>query len=466
LKRLKDALPTWIFASLIPDGGGEKVRFFLEGEKVGLKKLSEEELSQRYVDWLNDMEVTKYLVSGNFPSDLEDVRTFINNANTSNRITFAIYRKDTNEHVGDVKLDHIDWVSRKADFGIMIGDKSAWGTGLGTETTSLILEYAFDVLNLHRVYLGVSEENTGAIKTYEKLGFAKEGVRKEDQFVNGKYLDTIVMGITRSQWLANNCKVVAIIQARMSSSRLPGKVLKPLGSKPTLQRVVERVMKAQQLDEVLVATSVDPSDNAIEDLCNSLGWTCFRGDLNDVLKRYYDAAKASQADAVVRITADCPLIDPSLIDRCVDVYKRNIEHVDYVSNIDERTFPKGLDVETFSFKALETAHLKAMSAYDREHVTPFIRRKFRKLTISQKIDLSMLRWTLDYQEDYEVLDKIYRYFEEMGTLNFSTKDVLKLLLKDPSLILTSHRLKLSDDERKDIERKISSLLEESEVIES
>ncbi|MDI3517669.1 MAG: spore coat polysaccharide biosynthesis protein SpsF [Thermotogota bacterium] len=441
------------------------MKFFLEGEKVGLKKLTEEELSQKYVDWLNDMEVTKYLVSGKFPSDIEDVRRFIETANTPNRVTFAIYRKDTNEHVGNVKLDHIDWTSRKADFGIMIGDKSSWGAGIGTEVTSLILEYAFDVLNLHRIYLGVLKENLAAVKTYQKLGFVEEGVRKEDQYVEGRYLDTIVMGITKSQWLASKSKIVAVIQARMSSSRLPGKVLKPLGGKPALQRVVERVIKAQRIDEVIIATSTDPTDDPIEALCSSQKWKCFRGDLDDVLKRYHDAAKSAGAGIVVRITADCPLIDPTLIDTCIDAYKKNIEHVDYVSNIDERTFPDGLDVEVFSFKALETAYLKATSPHDREHVTPFIRRNFRKLTVSQKVDLSMLRWTLDYQEDYEVLDKIYQRFEKMGLSNFSTRDVLKLLLEDPSLILLSHRLEPSDDEKIEVRRKIEELLEETEVIE-
>lgn len=426
------------------------MKYFLEGEKVGLKKLTLEEATQKYVDWLNDMEVTKYLVSGSFPSDVEDIREYIKKANGPNTVSFAIYEKSTDRHIGNVKLDKIDWISRKAEFGIMIGDKSCWGKGYGTETTQLILKYAFDILNLEKIDLGLVEENIPAYKTYKKLGFIEEGRRQNEQFIDGSYHDTIIMGITKKRWRAFNTLIGAIIQVRTSSSRLPGKALLPLKGVPSFLRVYERVRKSKILKNIVIATSIDKSDDEIEKICIENNIEVFRGSLNDVLDRYYQTAKHYGFDAIVRITADCPLIDPEVVDECIKTYLDNIEKVEYVSNVDERTFPDGFDVEIFSFKALERAHEEAVDPFDREHVTPFIRRSSIKRTIYQNVDLSDLRLTLDYEKDYNLIKGIY---EKIDKDFITTEDIYRFLVENEDKILISHRIQ-KEEERKKVKKKL------------
>lgn len=388
-----------------------EMKYFLENERLGLKKLDSREHQQAYCDWLNTSEVTRFLVSGRFPSSMEDIESFVRSANSGNRITFAIYVKDTEKHIGNVKLDNIDWISRKADFGIMIGDTQQWGKGYGSDVTRLIVDYGFSILNLERIYLGVLKDNVRAIRTYEKIGFIKEGCKHRDQYVEGKYMDTLIMGITKKQWLFKKSKIVAIIQARVSSSRLPGKVLKPLLDKPMIVNVFERVSKSKMIQEVIIATSEDVSDNKLVECCRQYNIPCYRGDLNDVLKRYYEAAKSVCADIVVRVTGDCPLIDYEVIDETLHCFADNIENVDYASNIDIPTFPDGLDVEVFKFSALEDAYNNATLKSDREHVTPYIRKHMRKAGYAlMDQDFSNLRWTVDELEDYELVKIIYDQF--------------------------------------------------------
>ena len=170
-------------------------------------------------------------------------------------------------------------------------------------------------------------------------------------------------------------KTVAIIQARMGSTRLPGKVLLDLAGEPMLARVVHRVQRAASLQEVIVATTVQPADDAITQLCAGRGWPCARGSQDDVLDRYYQAATASQADVVVRITSDCPLIEPDVIDQVVGALLAGQPEVDYASNVQPpRTFPRGLDVEVIRFDALERAWREDVDPAWREHVTPYLYR--------------------------------------------------------------------------------------------
>lgn len=217
----------------------------------------------------------------------------------------------------------------------------------------------------------------------------------------------------------------AIIQARMSSTRLPGKVLLDLGGQPMLARVVERTRAARSIDRVVVATTVEPEDEPIVALCNSRGWSVSRGSRDDVLDRYYQAAIADGADLIVRITSDCPVIDPEIIDRVV---KRLEGAADYASNINpRRTFPRGLDVEAFTFAALSTAWREDREATGREHVTPFLYRhpeRFRiALVESDKPEAATHRWSVDTPEDYELLRRIYEHFRDN---DFTWLDVLRL----------------------------------------
>ena len=226
-------------------------------------------------------------------------------------------------------------------------------------------------------------------------------------------------------------KVVAIIQARMGSTRLPGKVLKDLGGDTVLARVVNRTRRARLLNEVVVATSALPGDDAILKECERLGVACFRGDEADVLDRYYRAGRYYQADAVVRITSDCPLIDPGLIEEHV---RRLLDHwnqVDFVSNMGQPTYPLGLAVEAMPMDVLARMHRMSNTEELREHVTTLAYVEpglFRWEHVTYSRDLSHLRWTVDTKEDLELVRLIVQSFTNS---RFSWTDVLPLLERNP-----------------------------------
>ena len=226
--------------------------------------------------------------------------------------------------------------------------------------------------------------------------------------------------------------IVAIIQARMGSSRLPGKVLKDLGGETVLARVVRRLQRSRQIARIIVATTTAPGDEVIVAECDRLQALCFRGAEQDVLDRYYQAARANAADAVVRVTSDCPLIDPELVDETVEVFRD--EHADYASNVFPRTYPRGLDAEVFSFDALDRAWREAREAHQREHVTPYLYEHpqiFKLASLSGAADYSRYRWTLDTREDLELLRAIYSRFD--GRDDFSWQEVLCLMEREPEL---------------------------------
>lgn len=225
--------------------------------------------------------------------------------------------------------------------------------------------------------------------------------------------------------------IAAIIQARMGSTRLPGKVLMNLAGKPVLWHIVTRLQLAQRLDCISIATTTDEADDRILEICRSGKIPVCRGSRDDVLSRYYTCAKqlgmqAGRADYVVRITADCPFVDPSTVDILIDHALRG--RYDYVSNVDPPTFPDGFDVEIFSFDALEKAFREARRDSDREHVTPFIRNTggFSKFNHVHTPDLSSVRLTLDTPEDYRLISNIYEALYRDGGI-ISLDDILKFL---------------------------------------
>jgi len=227
-------------------------------------------------------------------------------------------------------------------------------------------------------------------------------------------------------------KVVAIIQARMGSTRLPGKVLKDLGGQSVLARVVARLRRSRLIHELLVATTDLPADDAIVAECNCLSVQAFRGDQDDVLDRYFRAAQSVEADLVVRITSDCPLIDQEITDKTVAAFLQ--AQPDYASNALTRTYPRGLDTEVISFKALARAWHEARKPYEREHVTPFIYEhpdEFKVLSVTGDEDLSGNRWTVDTAEDMEFVRAIYSRFQASDA--FSWRDVIDLLRREPQL---------------------------------
>lgn len=206
-------------------------------------------------------------------------------------------------------------------------------------------------------------------------------------------------------------KSVAIIQARMSSERLPGKVLMPLGDKPVLAHVIRRLRRAARLDQVIVATSDRPDDDPVLDLATAEDCTVYRGSLGDVLARFAGAAALAEADVIVRVTADCPLICPEVIDAMLNRYRSAVDGKPcVVTNARIRTFPRGLDAEVFSRAALDVANREARQPHQREHVTPYLYEhpgSFSILDYTQERDAAQCRWTLDTAEDYRMLQAFF-----------------------------------------------------------
>ena len=194
-------------------------------------------------------------------------------------------------------------------------------------------------------------------------------------------------------------RIDAYIQARMGSTRLPGKVLKKVLNKPLLEFLVERLSQCEEIDEIIILTTNQPADDCIASFCEERSIALFRGSENDVLQRYYQAALERKSDAIVRITADCPLIDPEIVDQVIHLFlNEDPKELNYVSNTLERTFPRGLDVEVFSFQALQEAYQNAIAPAEREHVTLYMYRNpacFCLKNLAHSPSLSHHRWTVD-----------------------------------------------------------------------
>ena len=233
-------------------------------------------------------------------------------------------------------------------------------------------------------------------------------------------------------------KILTVVQARMGSSRLPGKVLLPLAGQPLLVRMTERVRRASLAGTVGVATTTAPADDAVAACGAAHGLECFRGDALDLLDRHYQAARHYGADVVLKIPSDCPLIDPAVIDEVVRFYLDFAERYDFVSNLHPATFPDGNDVEVMPFGALETAWREARRPLEREHTTPFFwenpdRFRLANVTWDTGLDYSMShRWTIDYPEDYSFIGAVYDVLHPAKP-DFGLHDILNLLTRRPDI---------------------------------
>ena len=228
-------------------------------------------------------------------------------------------------------------------------------------------------------------------------------------------------------------KTIIIVQARMTSTRLPGKILKKVLSKSLLEYQIERLKRVNLADEIVIATTTNNTDHPIVELCDYLSVKYFRCSEEDVLERYYQAAKKYQGDAIVRVTSDCPLIDPQTIDKVIQFYLEHRSEYDYVANCLERTYPRGMDTEVFSFTTLEQAFLEATTQPEREHVTPFFHlqpHRYKLGHILYSENYSHHRWTVDTVEDFQLIQKI---IEELYPKNvqFTLEDCLNLLHEYP-----------------------------------
>lgn len=227
-------------------------------------------------------------------------------------------------------------------------------------------------------------------------------------------------------------KIVAIIQARLGSTRLRGKVLLDLEGRTVLEHVIRRVKSSKLVNDVIVATTINKDDLEIVKLCANLGISVYCGSEDDVLDRYYQVARLFKPDHIVRITSDCPLIDPKLIDEVITLHVG--EKADYTSNTIKETYPDGEDIEVFTFAALKEAWKKANMSSEREHVTPFMRKipAFKLINLESDRDLSHKRWTLDNPEDYQFIKLIYKNIYNKN-IDFGMVEILEFIDKNPDI---------------------------------
>jgi spore coat polysaccharide biosynthesis protein SpsF len=252
--------------------------------------------------------------------------------------------------------------------------------------------------------------------------------------------------------------ILGILQARASSRRLPGKVLKPILGRPMLERQIERLRRARRMAALTVATSTDASDDPIAALCQSLTVECFRGSLDDVLDRFYQAALYASADTVVRLTGDCPLADPDEIDTVIQTHKR--EGYDYTTNaLQPRRIPDGLDVEVIAMPCLEIAWREATLPSEREHVTPFIYNhpeRFRFAWQDRPADLSRLRWVVDEPDDFAFVSAVYEALYPADPA-FTTADVLALLERRPDIAAKMGRAPTNEGYQRSLAADVATL---------
>ena len=227
-----------------------------------------------------------------------------------------------------------------------------------------------------------------------------------------------------------------IVQARMGSSRLPGKVLEEVCGKTLLEHLIVRLRRVKQADKIVIATTIKEEDIPIVDMCKKLDVPFYRGSEEDVLSRYYEAALHYKGDLIVRVTSDCPLIDPSIVDKALTFYIENHNEIDYVSNNLKQTYPEGMDVEIFPFSILKEAYEEPKRESEREHVTPFIKYnpiRYRLSNIEYSENFSHYRWTVDTSEDLHLITKI------LNTLyndkpEFTMKDIVSVMKSNPEWI--------------------------------
>ncbi len=237
-------------------------------------------------------------------------------------------------------------------------------------------------------------------------------------------------------------KTVAIVQARMGSTRLPNKVMSLIVGKPLIELLLARLSNARSIDEIVVATSLDTRDDVMAKHVENIGYKVFRGSENDVLDRYFRAAVAVSADVIVRITGDCPLIDPAIVDSTVSL--RIQSGADYASNSAPPSFPDGLDTEVFTMSSLALAHAHATTAAQREHVTPYIREsgQFRTANLISAIDVSFMRWTVDEPADLEVVRNVFDHFDPRT--DFDLSDIIALTKANPELFAGNQHLRRNE----------------------
>jgi spore coat polysaccharide biosynthesis protein SpsF len=240
-----------------------------------------------------------------------------------------------------------------------------------------------------------------------------------------------------------NLRVLIIVQVRMGATRFPGKPMKQVKGKPLLNYLIERVIAAKLADQVIIATTTEKQDQEIVQLCDKAQISLFTGSEHDVLDRYYQAAKEFKADAIVRITGDCPLIDPQVIDEVIEYYLNHFPQFDYVSNMLKPSYPRGMDVEIFSFQTLAKANKEASAPEEREHVTLYIYEhpeQFSLGNVEYKENLFHYRWTVDTEEDFKLVSLLLSALSEKKP-HYTLEDLSELMKQHPDWLLINSHIK-------------------------
>ena len=362
--------------------------------------------------WRNDPETRQASVDEReIPVDTH-TRWFEETLKRSDRKLFIVSADGVD--AGMVRLDIQD-----RDAAVSVNIAPEWrGRGVGPRALGCLSREAFGPLGLLRMSAVVKRENAASRIAFERAGFT-----------------VVDAGGPLLHASKARLHVVAAIQARMGSTRLPGKVLVSISGRPTIQRIAERLAVCQELDAVAVSTSVEARDDVIANRAVQLDLVCVRGSEADLIERLGRTAERTGADALVRITADCPLVDPALVDRVVGVWRRSAGRLEYVSNVFPPTFPDGLDVEVLSRTVLERLDREVSDPFFRESLTAYIREHpaaFEIANLEHPEDLSRLRWTMDYPEDLAFVEAVYRRLGPQGEI-FGMEDLLRLLEWSPEL---------------------------------
>jgi spore coat polysaccharide biosynthesis protein SpsF len=256
--------------------------------------------------------------------------------------------------------------------------------------------------------------------------------------------------------MGNKINVIAIVQARMGSSRLPGKVMMGLVGKPLLWHIVNRLEYSKLIDRIVVATGDGRENDIIENMCKEYDYTCYRGSEDDLTDRFYQVSKHFGANVIVRVTADCPLVDPGLVDKLIEIFMENIDSYDYVSNCrPQSSFPHGLDAEVFSYSLLEKLWREIKDPFRREWFTTVIfenPEEYKIFCIKNDVNLSHLRLTVDYKEDLELVRYVFRNLYTENTC-FALKDILELYSRNQDMFNINRKYKKDEQYIEELEKR-------------
>lgn len=388
---------------------------------LNIRDVSEEDCRLLW-EWANDPEVRGFSFES-APIPWEEHAAWFRRKMADRNCHMYVVSGQDGRPVGQVRFDILG--DGSAVVSVSIAGQQR-GQGYGQEALRLACARLYEAAGVTRFLAYIKPDNPASIRAFEKAGFVYRGSEQ----LKGQ--TAVCMEL---RWIGGySVNTIAIIQARVGSTRLPGKVLADLCGRPLLAQVIERAKLIRGLDRVVVATTTAERDRPLLELAGRCGAEAFSGSEEDVLDRYYRAAQSFGAETVVRLTADCPLLDPEVSGRVLARFRQG--DVDYASNCRPPTFPNGLETEVFSFAALERAWSEAVLTSEIEHVTPYIWKRpqsFRLANVTSPVDLSALRWTVDEPQDLEFVRAVYGRLHREGAPPFGLAEVLALLEREPGL---------------------------------